>query len=73
MIRNDNAARRPLLAGLVLRVTVLAWADRLLVGAKARLGQIARPSRPSRHELKQALWALAGCVAIIISMAGATS
>ena len=72
MIRNDTATRRPLLTALALSATVVAQAHRLLVRAKARVGQIARP-RPSRHELKQALWALAGCGAIIISMAGEDS
>jgi uncharacterized protein (TIGR02611 family) len=59
-----------LLAGLALLATELSWADRLLVRAKARLGQIAS-RRPSRETVNQTLRVLLGCAAIVFSIVGA--
>jgi Putative transmembrane protein (PGPGW) len=59
-----------LLAGLALLATELAWADRLLLRAKARVGQAAR-WRPSRDGMKQVFQGLAACGAIVISIAAA--
>jgi hypothetical protein len=55
-----------LLAALALLATEFEWADRLFVRTKAGLGRL----RPSRESLVRVATAVAGCAAVIVSVAG---